>query len=89
MSDNVATSSENATPDNLDNTYDPLCNSRRRRAYPANCRWSSSKHGQTVSIAPAEGQKPLSIMTDPNFEAIANPDKFYFGKGTFNTDRRR
>ena len=25
--------------------------------------------GQTVSIAPAEGQKPLSIMTDREFEA--------------------
>ena len=45
--------------------------------------------GQTVSIAPAEGQKPLSIMTDTNFEAMVNPDKFCFGKGIFNTDRPR
>ena len=45
--------------------------------------------GQTVSIAPAEGQKPLSIMTDPDFEAMVNPDKFCFGKGTFNTERPR
>ena len=43
--------------------------------------------GQTVSIAPAEGQKPLSIMTDTNFEAMVNPEKFCFGKGTFNTKR--
>ena len=39
---------------------------------------------QTVSIAPAEGQKSLSIMTDTDFEAMVNPDKFCFGKGTFN-----
>ena len=39
---------------------------------------------QTVSIAPAEGQKPLSIMTDRKFEAMVNPDKFCFGNGTFN-----
>lgn len=36
--------------------------------------------GQTVSIAPAEGQKPLSIMTDTNFEAMVNPDKFCLAK---------
>ena len=40
-----------------------------------------------VSIEPAEGQKPLSIMTDSNFEAMVNPDKFCFGRGTFNTER--
>ena len=28
--------------------------------------------GQTVSITPAEGQKPISIMTDPYFEAMVN-----------------
>ena len=43
--------------------------------------------GQTVSIAPAERQKPLSIMTDTNFEAMVNPDKFCFGNGTFSTER--
>ena len=37
----------------------------------------------------AEGQKPLSIMTDSNFESMSNPDKFPFGngKGSFGTDR--
>ena len=45
--------------------------------------------GQTVSIAPAEGQKPLSIMTDTHFEAMVNPDKFCFANGTFNTERPR
>ena len=28
-------------------------------------------------------------MTDPDFEAMVNPDKFCFGKGTFNTERPR
>ena len=43
--------------------------------------------GQTVSIAPAEGQKPLSILTDAEFEAMVNPQKFCFGKGTNKTER--
>ena len=43
--------------------------------------------GQTVSIAPAEGQKPLSIMADAEFQAMVNPHKFCFGKGTLNTER--
>ena len=45
--------------------------------------------GQIFSVAPAEGQKPLSIMTDKAFETMFNPDKFCFGKGAFNTDRPR
>ena len=32
----------------------------------------------TISIAPAEGQRPLAIMTDKNFECMFNPDKFFF-----------
>ncbi len=34
---------------------------------------------QIVSIAPAEGQKPLFIMSDPEFELMCNPDKFCYG----------
>ena len=44
---------------------------------------------QFVSIAPAEGQKPLFIMSDPNFELMCNPDKFCFGKGGFGRKRQR
>ena len=44
---------------------------------------------QIFSIAPAEGQRPLSIMTDSHFEAMCNPDKFCFGTGVYNTDRPR
>ena len=40
-----------------------------------------------VCVAPAEGQKPLNIMTDSNFEAMSNPDKFPFGNGTFSRER--
>ena len=42
-----------------------------------------------VSVAPAEGQTPVSIMNDPNFEAMFNPDKFCFGNGTFSNERPR
>ncbi len=44
---------------------------------------------QLFSVAPAEGQRPLDIMTDANFEAMCNPDKFAFGTGAFSTVRPR
>ena len=44
---------------------------------------------QTYSVAPAEGQKPISIMMDEHFEEMANPDKFCLGKGGFSTERPR
>ena len=44
---------------------------------------------QIVNIAPAEGQKPLFIMTDPKFELMCNPDKFCYGKGCFGEVRPR
>uniref|UniRef100_A0A1X7UEJ7 Helitron helicase-like domain-containing protein n=1 Tax=Amphimedon queenslandica TaxID=400682 RepID=A0A1X7UEJ7_AMPQE len=40
-----------------------------------------------LSIAPGEGQKPLSIMCDATFELMSNPDKFSFGRGGFNTEK--
>ena len=44
-----------------------------------------------VCVAPAEGERPLNIMTDPNLEAMSNPDKFPdkfpFGNGTFSSER--
>ena len=42
-----------------------------------------------VSIAPAKGQRPLSIMSDTNFEAMSNPDKFPCGTECFSADRPR
>ena len=42
-----------------------------------------------ISVAPGEGQRPLFIMTDPNFEAMFNPDKFCLGSGTFYLERPR
>jgi hypothetical protein len=41
------------------------------------------------SIAPAEGEKPMSFMNDKNFEALCNPCNFPYGNGTFNTERER
>ena len=40
-----------------------------------------------ICVAPAEGERPLNIMTDPNFEAMSNPDKFPFGNHTFSSER--
>ena len=43
----------------------------------------------TMCVAPAEGERPLNIMTDLTFEAMSNPDKFPYGTGTFSSDRPR
>ena len=43
----------------------------------------------TMCVAPAEGERPLNIMTDLNLEAMSNPDKFPYGTGTFSCDRPR
>ena len=42
---------------------------------------------EVVCIAPAEGQKPLFIMTDPHFESVSNPVKFPYGTGCFSYER--
>ena len=42
---------------------------------------------EVVCVAPAEGQKPLFIMTDPPFESMSNPVKFPYGTGCFSSDR--
>ena len=44
---------------------------------------------QTMCVAPAEGEKPLNIMTDVDFEAMSNPDKFPYSTGTFSSKRPR
>ena len=44
---------------------------------------------QNYSVAPAEGQKPIYIMTDTNFEEMCNPDKLCFGSGGFTAERPR
>jgi hypothetical protein len=43
---------------------------------------------EIVCGAPAEGQKPLFIMTDPNFEAMSNPEKFPYGTGCYSSSGR-
>lgn len=32
---------------------------------------------EIMCVAPAEGERPVNIMTDSNFEAMSNPDKFH------------
>ena len=43
----------------------------------------------TVCVASAEGEKPLNMMIDINFEAMSNPEKFPYGTGTFSSKRPR
>ena len=43
----------------------------------------------TMCVAPAEGERPLNIMTDLTFEAMSNPDKYPYSTATFSTDRPR
>ena len=58
---------------------------------PQICRILSIENPETenqiLSIAPAEGQKPVSMTFDTGFEEMSNPDKFPFGTGGFNTER--
>ena len=42
---------------------------------------------ETISVAPAEGQRPLSMMTDKHSEAMFDPDKFCYGTETFSTNK--
>ena len=50
----------------------------------------STEHPEAIiSVAPAEGQTPLFIMTDPNFEAMFKTDKSCFGSETFSSEGRR
>ena len=44
---------------------------------------------EIVCVAPAEGQKPLSLMSDSNFETMSNPEKFPIGDGCFAAIRPR
>ena len=53
------------------------------------CVENPESSSQTMCVAPAEGERPLNIMTDLNFEAMSNPDKFPYGTGTFSCDRPR
>ena len=51
------------------------------------CVENAERFRHIMCVAPAEGEKPLSIMTDLNFEAMSNPDKFSYGTGTFCSKR--
>ena len=40
-----------------------------------------------ISVAPGEGQKPLNILSDKDFEEMAFPQKYPYGKGGFSAER--
>ncbi len=44
---------------------------------------------EIVFPAQGENQTPLFIMTDTNFEAISNPEKFPYSTGCFSAERPR
>ncbi len=43
-------------------------------------------NNQIYSIAPAEGEKPISFMTDKDFETMCNPSNFPLSNGTFSAN---
>ena len=47
--------------------------------------YSENPAASVVNITPCEGQKTIAILTDPKFEEVANPTKFPYGVGGFNT----
>ena len=53
------------------------------------CVENSKSFRDIICVAPAEGGKPLNFMTDSNFEAMSNPDKFPYGVGTYSSERSR
>ena len=44
---------------------------------------------EIICVAPAEGERPLSFLTDPDFEAMSNPERFPYGNDTFSSKRPR
>jgi len=56
------------------------------------CVWRAttrSPRQQVIEHSPAEGQKPLFIMSDSKFELMSIPDKFCLGEGGFAEQRPR
>ena len=53
------------------------------------CVENPESFSHTICVAPAEGERPVNIMTDVNFEAMSNPDKFPYSTGTFSCKRPR
>lgn len=69
-----------------------MINIEYRLEVPHNLAWcveNPESISHAMCVAPAEGESPLNIMTDLNFEAMSNPDKLLYGTGTFMTDRPR
>ena len=67
----------------LENTIDDEKGDEHTRQITGGPQASTMFVENPQAIAPAEGQKPLSMMTDSHFEAMSNPDKFCYSTGTF------
>ena len=35
-----------------------------------------------IGVAPAEFEKPRPLLSNPDFEALSNPDKYPYGRNT-------
>ena len=46
------------------------------------CVENTESFREIISVAPAEGERLLNFMTDPNFESMSNHDKFPYGTDT-------
>ena len=90
--DNTSDSTDNAAGETLDDATIEEGDEHRRQISGAPmasmmCVENPESSRDIICVAPAEGEKPLNIMTDSNFEAMSNPDKFPFANGTFSTER--
>ena len=94
VSEQPSTNSENApvADESLDDATIEEGDEHRRQISGAPmgsmmCVENPESSREIICVAPAEGEKPLNIMTDSNFEAMSNPDKFPFANGTFTSER--
>ena len=88
-SSNFDTIDQTATP--LDDSAIRECDEHTRQITggPLASIMSIENPNEIVCVAPAEGQRPLSIMTDSIFETMSDPEKFPISDGCFAAERPR
>ena len=86
-----AQSNPNDTNTNSDNVHESLDDTTiegdEHRRQISGAPMASMMCVENPEEIPAEGEKPLNIMTNTNFEAMSNSDKFPFANGTFSSER--
>ena len=90
---NTSDSTDNAAGETLDHATIEEGDEHRRQISGAPmsssmmCAENPESSRDIICVAPAEGEKPLNIMTDSNLEAMSNPDKLPIANVTFSTER--